>query len=313
MSNPVTFYGPGTYQFQLKLTDAWGQSTSQTVKVTVAPTLTSVTVTPTAATMLDGTTQQIKAAAYDQFHHLLSPQPAFTWSVASGPGSISSSGLYKAPPSGSGTALIQAAATVNGVTVPGTVPVTLAAALPPVISQISATPTQANGKTYTLKVLASNPAGGALTYAWSVLSLPSGARAPAFGSKGSSSSGVTFYQAGTYIFQVQVTNRSGLSTTATVSVTINPILASIAVTPNSVTVKHGTTQQFIVIAYDQFHNPLADPPLITWSLSGLGTIDSNGLYTAPGSFGRAFARTTIKVTARGDGVTISATAAVLNT
>jgi hypothetical protein len=40
----------------------------------------------------------------------LATQPTFTWSKLSGPGSISTTGLYFAPASGSGTAVIQAKA-----------------------------------------------------------------------------------------------------------------------------------------------------------------------------------------------------------
>src|SRR5262249_54159882 len=45
------------------------------------------------------------------------------------------------------------------------------------------------------------------------------------------------------------------------------------------------TQQFTTTAKDQFGNPLASQPAITWSLGtgSLGSLSSSGLYTAPGS------------------------------
>ncbi len=78
-----------------------------------APTITSITVSPGSATVADGYSQQFSAEAFDQFGNPLAPQPTFTWSV-SGLGSINTSGLYKAPASGTGGGTVQASSgTVN--------------------------------------------------------------------------------------------------------------------------------------------------------------------------------------------------------
>src|SRR5439155_13534330 len=78
------------------------------------------------ATINVNATQQFTATAKDQFGAALAPQPAFTWSVASGGGTVAASGLYTAPSTG-GSATVQAA---SG-TVAGTASVTIVAPQPP--------------------------------------------------------------------------------------------------------------------------------------------------------------------------------------
>lgn len=60
--------------------------------------------------------------------------------------------------------------------------------------------------------------------------------------------------------------------------TYTPVLTSIAVTPPSADVVNTKTQQFTAQAYDQFNSPMSAP--ITWSVSGGGTIDQSGLFSA---------------------------------
>jgi hypothetical protein len=103
----ATFAKAGTYSFKVTVTDGSGFSTTSSVNVTVNQTLTSVDVTPATATLNTGTTRQFSAIAYDQFGLSMLTQPSFTWSIFSGGGSISSSGLYTAPAT-AGTATIRA-------------------------------------------------------------------------------------------------------------------------------------------------------------------------------------------------------------
>ena len=58
-------------------------------------TLTTITVSPSSASVTTGQTRQFTAIAYDQNGVQLSPQPTFTWTVSGG-GTISSSGLFTA-------------------------------------------------------------------------------------------------------------------------------------------------------------------------------------------------------------------------
>ena len=91
-----------------------------------APALTSITVSPSTATLTAGATQQLAATAYDQNGQPLSPQPAFAWSVApGGVGTVSAAGLYSAGPA-AGTATVQAVS--GAVTSAATMTVTAAPA-----------------------------------------------------------------------------------------------------------------------------------------------------------------------------------------
>ncbi|HEY7310298.1 MAG TPA: hypothetical protein VH643_13120 [Gemmataceae bacterium] len=105
----VAFYRAGTYILRATITDAHGKTVSSDVTVTVQQTLTSIAVTPAHPSVADSGTQQFTATGRDQFGQAMSTPPTnWTWKLASGAGSLSSTGLYTAPSSGTGTASVQA-------------------------------------------------------------------------------------------------------------------------------------------------------------------------------------------------------------
>src|SRR5579884_1565892 len=104
----VTFYKAGRYVLRATITDATGKTISSDVSVTVAQTLTSIALTPSNPKVADGSTLQFQATARDQFGAAMNTQPRWTWKLASGVGSLSSSGLFSAPASGTGQATVQA-------------------------------------------------------------------------------------------------------------------------------------------------------------------------------------------------------------
>jgi hypothetical protein len=106
----VTFNRAGGYTFQVTITDAGGLSVTSSVSVTVQQTLTTIKLTPTSATVAPGGKVAFGATAYDQFAIALTTQPIFTWKVISGPGTVSSTGVYTAPSKTTGTATVQASA-----------------------------------------------------------------------------------------------------------------------------------------------------------------------------------------------------------
>jgi hypothetical protein len=277
----ATFTQAGSYSFQVTVTDSLNASNTATVSVTVQQTLTSITVSPATATVADGSTKQFKATALDQFGHALATQPSFTWSVAAGgAGTIDpSTGLYKAPSSGTGTDTVQAAVS----TVSGTVTSTAKATYgqPPTVTQPASARLNAQGTAASLSVSATDPNGGSITkYTWSVTG-PSGVT---FSSNNGTSTGnnatASFTQTGTYTFTVTITDSLGLTSTSTVQLVVGQVLTKITVSPSSATVRDGQKQQFTASAFDQFNKAMTVP--ISWKIvSGPGSIDSNGLYTAP--------------------------------
>jgi hypothetical protein len=106
----VTFNLAGAYTFQVTIADTGGLTVTSSVSVTVNQTLTSIVVSPSTVTLANRAKQQFTVQALDQFSQPLASQPSFTWSKLSGPGTINQSGLYTAPSSGTGTAVIQAKA-----------------------------------------------------------------------------------------------------------------------------------------------------------------------------------------------------------
>jgi len=114
----ATFGHAGSYTFAVTITDTSGLSATSSVTVTVSQTLTSVTVTPSLLNLTSGQTQQLVATAQDQFGVNLTSQPGFTWAVVSGGGSVSISGVYTTPASGT---LASVSATTSGVSSSATV------------------------------------------------------------------------------------------------------------------------------------------------------------------------------------------------
>jgi hypothetical protein len=168
---------------------------------------------------------------------------------------------------------------------------------------VSQTPTTAG-----LAVLGADNGGEAsLTYTWKVVgTAPGPVTFGANGTNAAKNTTATFAAAGTYTFQVTITDAGGLTTTSQVTVTINAVLTSISVSPGTATAAPGKTQQFSATARDQFGNVLATQPTFAWSLAsgGVGTISTSGLYTAPGTSGSAVVR------AAAGGVTGTATVSV---
>jgi hypothetical protein len=107
-STVATFNRAGGYSFRVTITDAGGLSVMSSVNVTVRQTFTTILITPSKVTLLDNAQQQFRAYAFDQFGQVLATQPGFTWSVASGPGTVSKTGLYTAPSTGQGMAVVEA-------------------------------------------------------------------------------------------------------------------------------------------------------------------------------------------------------------
>jgi hypothetical protein len=258
----------------------------------LAQTLTSISVSPASVILADRAKQQFTAVGYDQNGQKMATQPQFTWLIASGGiGQVNTSGSYTSPNSGTGSATVEA--TASGIT--GMASVTIAA-LPPVITQqANSSQNPVTGTQTTLQVQASDPNGASLTYSWSVTSVPSGARAPSFNAQSSYRTNVTFYQAGSYSFSVTVQDALGLSATSGVNVNVVQTPKTLSMTPTNVTMLGGRTQQFTVTAADQFGQPITSALLGSWQVSGVGQVNSTGLYTASAGAGTAV----VKYTASG--------------
>ncbi|MGC4033596.1 MAG: PKD domain-containing protein [Tepidisphaeraceae bacterium] len=131
----------------------------------------------------------------------------------------------------------------------------------------------------------------ALRYKWVVQSRPFGVRLPTYSVNDSNSAKnttITFYAAGTYKFQVQVSDGTDYYGSAELTITVVPVFSGVQVIDPLVDLAAGASHPFKAVALDQFgrnwdpNNPVQ--PTITWSASGTagGQIDSaTGVYQAP--------------------------------
>ncbi len=214
----ATFTQAGTYMFQVTVQNQAGLTATSYVTVTVNQTLSSLVVMPAMVTLPLNGTQQFAAAMTDQFGTPLSSPPAVTWSVASGLGSVSNSGLYNAG-STAGAAAVQAAV---GSTV-ATATVTIANAAPTVAVAATANPNPVTNNTTTLSVLGADDGGESnLTYTWATTGTPPAAVTYSVnGINAAKNCVATFTQAGSYTFQVVIRDAGGLTATSSVTVTVN--------------------------------------------------------------------------------------------
>jgi hypothetical protein len=302
-NSTATFHAAGNYTFLVTITDPGGLTATSSVTVTVAQTFISLAVSPGSVSLAGGATQQFSATGKDQFGNALTNQPTVAWTL-SGIGSLSSSGLYTAPAS-NGTATVQASA--GGFS--NTASITVSASAPTVVTPAAATPNPVTGTSTTLSALGTDVSGASsLKYTWTVTSAPAGAPAPGFSANGSNAAQnttATFHAAGSYTFQVNITDPAGLTATSSVTVIVNQTATSLALSPTGSTLAAGATQQFTVVARDQFGNSLSSQPAFSWALTGIGTLSGSGLYTAPGGTGTA------SVQAGGAGLTSTASVTVV--
>ena len=96
-----------------------------------------------------------------------------------------------------------------------------------------------------------------------------------------------------------------VGTSAVVEVTVVGPLAQIGVTPASATVAPGGQQEFSATGADQLGHALVPQPAFAWSVSGGGTINGTGLFTAGSAAGGPFS-----VTAASGGITGMASVSV---
>lgn len=259
-------------------------------------TLSTISVAPDPQTLAVNATQQFTAVGTDFSGAKVIINP--TWSVVTGGGTISSSGLFTASAT-PGTFTNTVKATSGGMSSTATVIVTAGA-----LASINVTPNpqvlQVNGtQQYTAVGKDASGNAVAVTPVWSVV-----AGGGTISAAGLFAAGTT---PGTYTNTIKATSGT-VSATATVTVTATPPapppLTTITVTPNPDTTQVGATQLFTATGRDGNGNVVQITPVWTIVNAG-GSIDANtGRFTA-GTVAGTFANT-VKATSG----TISGTATV---
>lgn len=103
----ATFNKAGGYTIQVTVKDATNATATSQLNVTVNQTLTSVLVSPSAASVAVRDTRAFSATGRDQFATTMTTQPSFAWTTTGG-GTISASGLFTAGSSAGGPFSIRA-------------------------------------------------------------------------------------------------------------------------------------------------------------------------------------------------------------
>jgi titin len=185
---------------------------------------------------------------------------------------------------------------------------------PTIVSPASAVPPTGTGKTASLSVLGDVVGGESnLIYTWSVVSAPAGAPAVTFSANGTNeakNATATFGRAGTYTFRATITNGT-TSTSSDVALTINQQVTTVVISPGNALIRPGTAKQFTASANDQFGQAVSGAASATWSLppGTPGTIDANGVYTAPA---QVDADVPIDINVEMNGMSVSSRASVTN-
>ena len=214
----ATFTRAGSYTFTATISN--GQySTTSSVNVAVSQTSQGLTISPSQYFVSTGTTKQFTASVNDQFGNPISG-PSITYSIQSGGGTISSTGLFT-PPGTTGTTIIKA--TSGSVSATATANVVPPNQAPTVATAAKSNPNPVTGTTAQLSVLGADDNGeGNLSYTWSLTgTYPAGVTFSPNGTNAAKNTTATFTANGNYNFLVTITDQGGLSTTSSVTVTVN--------------------------------------------------------------------------------------------
>jgi autotransporter-associated beta strand protein len=153
---------------------------------------------------------------------------------------------------------------------------------PTVTMPAAASSTNVTNTSVNLSVAAVNNGVGTAIYTWSLTGYPP---APVTFSANSNStaSSVTarFTAAGTYSFNVTISNGTG-ATNSIVQVNVEPTVTSVEITPSNSVVVAGESLNLGALIKDQFGNVMPSSQATSWyKLSGIGSLTPLGTYTAP--------------------------------
>jgi hypothetical protein len=249
-SAPATLTTPATAT--VTATSQADNTKSDAATITI-PAVT-VSVTPQVSAIILGATQQFTATVGN------ATNTAVTWSLT-GPGTLSSTGLYSAPgmlatPATASVKATSQADPSKSMTITFNIPAVTVAVLPKTASvilgatqQFIATVTNAMNISVTWKVT-----GPGSISATGLYSAPATLTTPA---------------------TATITATSVADPSKSDSATITIPAVSVSVSPPNISLDGGQTQQYTATATNAINQA------VTWSVSGLGSINSQGLYSAP--------------------------------
>ena len=301
-STQVTFAKAGAYSFEATLKDLGGLAVKSAVSVFVSQTAATVVVTPPSATVELGSDKQFLAALNDQFGDGVDVAELPQWSVSDG-GTLTAVGRFTATAAGGPYTV---SATLAGIT--GSAQVTVVVGpVPRVVQAAAAEPNPVAGDVSRLTVLGDDDQGeSGLTYRWSAVNPPAAVTFDPNNSNAAKASLATFAREGTYNLKVDLKDATGLSVSSFVTVVVTRGTVKLLVNPAAGTVAPGGTVQFGYRCLDQVNADVVPLPAASWGVTGGGSIDGNGLFTAGGDEGQAVVTCTVGLKSSQATVTVSA-------
>ena len=269
------------------------------------PMLTSVSLSPTTATIAVGETYQLQANPKDQFGLPIAAGPTVTFATGDpGVATVNGTGLISAV--APGTATITASATMDGVTRTATCQVTVTAAPPPGSATVISTAGFAfSPATVTIAVNDS--------VTWRFVEAPHNvtfaAAAPPAGNVATQQPGaqvtLVFTTAGTYSYECTI--HTGMRGEVVVQSGQAQVYTSLTLTPATPAIAVGGTAQLAATPLDQNGSAMTGlgTPTFTTSASAVATVSPTGLVT-----GVAGGTATITASLTAAGVTHTATSVV---
>jgi hypothetical protein len=239
--------------------------------------LAKIIVSPNPGKVLANNILQFAAEGQDTYGNTIA-NVSFTWKVVNGGGTIDPTGLLT---SGAKEGTFTDTVEVSSGSIKGYATLIVGASAPKVAS-VEITPNKASlkpGEQINFRAVAKDSQGSTVSgesFSWS---LPKG------GGAFTTSSGlrtIAYFTAGNAPGNfVIVAEASGVQGSANIEI-IDPgagTLARIEVSPAQATIEIGKTQQFTAKGYDANNQSVANLS-VTWSVSGGGKIDGNGLFSA---------------------------------
>ena len=287
-SSTVLMFSPtGSYTVRVTVTDKDGAGLASSNQVTITPgqTATSIdAITPGNTTIVVGFTKSFSTVLRDQFGAVMG---GVNWSASAGvtldPAHVTNSTFTLVTGADSLHNPVTLTASHAGVT-SQTITLTINASGPHITSGYPRVTLNADNKTGTLFCQATDnsPGATAMSYSWSLESGPSGITAPTISPNSdptASTATVTFHGAGAYTFRCLASDNFSADFAVTGSTSVPAVLASIAVSPNNVTIQSVNSQTFSATGKDQFDNneTLSN---VTWTSSG-GSISGAGVFSSP--------------------------------
>ena len=230
------------------------------------------------------------------------------WSKLSGPGTVSFANASAVDTtagfSAAGSYVLRLTASDSALSSTDDVTITIQGATnqpPTIATAAAASPSPVRGITTTLTVMGADDAGESpLTYTWANTGTPPAAvNFSANGTNAAKTTTARFAASGSYQFRVTISDAAGATVTSSVTVTVDPVLSTIAVAPATALVVISDSLSFTATGKDQFGFALVTQPSFTWTVSGGGSVSGAGVFTAGSTAGGPFTVTAASMSLTG--------------